>query len=97
VHLNPAPECGGAAFAGVRQGEYMNPDYPEGLWALLGGGVVALLIWLLLTAGAVAFSIWVMYTIIWRAVRRGLREYHHPRPTRSSRDLEQRVRGPRDW
>jgi len=75
----------------------VNPNYPEGIWALLGGGVVALIIWLLITAGAIALSIWITYTVIWRAVRRGLYEYHNPRPNRASRDLQDRVRGPRDW
>ena len=32
-------------------------------------------IWLGLTAVAVTLGLWLLYTIIWRAVRRGMREY----------------------
>lgn len=50
------------------------PDFS----ALAAGGLIGLLLSLLLSAGAIAFSIWITYTIIWRAVRRGMREFHYP-------------------
>ena len=32
----------------------------------------------LLYAGLIALGFWVLYQVIWRAVRRGLREFHGP-------------------
>lgn len=40
----------------------------------LAGGLI---IYLVLTAGAIALGLWVWYTVTWRAVRRGLYEYHN--------------------
>ena len=34
---------------------------------------------LALSAGLIALSVWTLYSIIWRAERRGLREFHIPR------------------
>jgi hypothetical protein len=54
-------------------------DDPSGpLAAGLGAGLAFLLLYLVLMASVVAFGLWLTYTIIWRAVRRGLREYHYP-------------------
>ena len=75
----------------------MDPNYPDGLYALLGGGIIAFVISLLFSAGAIALSIWITYTIIWRAVRRGLREFYHPRGTPTGSTAGQRQPGPRDW
>jgi len=53
----------------------MNNDY----WGpFAAAGIIGLVISLLLSAGAIALGIWITYTIIWRAVRRGLREFHRP-------------------
>ncbi|TXK17647.1 hypothetical protein [Homoserinibacter sp. GY 40078] len=71
----------------------MYPDFSS----VLGAGVTFLVIYLVVCAGVVILGIWLTYTIIWRAVRRGLYEYHHPRPTRASRAMGDRVQGPRDW
>jgi hypothetical protein len=46
--------------------------------SIAGFGFIALIVYLVLTVGIVALSIWITYSIIWRAVRRGLREYHQP-------------------
>ena len=35
-------------------------------------------LYLLLTIGLAALSLWITYTVIWRAARRGLREFHYP-------------------
>ena len=44
--------------------------------ALVGAGVVGFIVALLFAAAGIALSCWVLYAIIWRAVRRGLREYN---------------------
>ena len=44
---------------------------------LLGPGIAIIFVFLLY-AGLVAVGFWILYTVIWRAVRRGLREFHHP-------------------
>ena len=44
--------------------------------ALVGAGVVSFILALLFAIGSVALSCWLLYAVIWRAVRRGLREYN---------------------
>ena len=56
-------------------GELMyNSDYAS----IAGLGIIALLVYLAITIGLVILSVWITYTIIWRAVRRGLREFYQP-------------------
>lgn len=46
---------------------------------LAAGGsalIVGLIIYAVVTIAVMLFGIWLTYTIIWRAVRRGLREFH---------------------
>ena len=43
-----------------------------------GIGIAFLLVYLVVSAGVVVLGFWITYTVIWRAVRRGLREFHHP-------------------
>lgn len=50
------------------------PDFS----GLAAGGLLLILLSVVLYAGVFALSIWITYTIIWRAVRRGLREFHYP-------------------
>lgn len=54
----------------------MNPD-PYGAFAnaSLLTFIISILVWLLLTI----VSLWIFYAIVWRAVRRGLREFHYER------------------
>jgi len=52
----------------------INPDI-SGIFA---GGIIAIILSVVLYAAVVALSIWIAYTIIWRAVRRGLKEFHYP-------------------
>lgn len=55
---------------------------PSGpLAALLGGGIILVIVWLLVTAAIIVLAIWITYTIIWRAVRRGMREWERDRGT----------------
>ena len=44
--------------------------------ALVGAGVVTFVLALLFAIGVFALTCWLLYAIIWRAVRRGLREYN---------------------
>lgn len=59
---------------------------------------VAILLYLAVAVGIGALSIWVLYTIIWRGVRRGLREYYGGQLD-AARTVDQirRSPGPRDW
>ena len=56
---------------------------------IAGLGLIALVIYVAVTAGIVALSIWITYTIIWRAVRRGLREFYQPGANGQQRPLGQ--------
>ena len=63
---------------------------------IAGAGVAAVVIGLLLLAGWMALWLWIAYTIMWRAVRRGMREFNAS-PVASLRQPAQNMRGPRDW
>lgn len=43
-------------------------------------GILGVILWLVFTAGAIALGIWITYTVVWRAVRRGLREFYGTTP-----------------
>ncbi len=47
----------------------------------------------------VALALYVLYSVIWRAVRRGLREFHHPAPAQAHRRVAAKVPDylPSDW
>ena len=45
------------------------------LFAGIGAAVVA---YIFFTAAVTVLVFWIMYSVIWRAVRRGLREFHYP-------------------
>ena len=44
---------------------------------MAGLGIVFFFVWLISTALIVLLAIWIQYTIIWKAVRRGMREFHY--------------------
>lgn len=54
---------------------------------LIGGSIIAIvllgLLYLVLAAALMAFGLWLTYTVIWRAVRRGMREYHGLGPVKT--------------
>lgn len=52
------------------------PDFAP----LAAFGVIGFILWLVFTVGIIVLSVWIGYTIIWRAVRRGLREFYSERP-----------------
>lgn len=56
----------------------MHLSTPPDLAAFAGFGLLALLVYLLFLVGAAALGMWIFYTVMWRAVRRGLREFHRP-------------------
>ena len=63
--------------------------------ALVDGGVLVVL-YLLLTIGLAALSLWITYTVIWRAARRGLREFHYPGIKMKGLSAQSVPRGPAD-
>ena len=48
---------------------------------LAGGGLLFLVIYLVGTLIVFLIGIWISYSVIWHAVRRGLKEYHKDNPT----------------
>ena len=53
-----------------------SPDF--GPFAALG--ILGFVLWLVFTAGIIVLSVWITYTVIWRAERRGMREFYSQRP-----------------
>lgn len=47
---------------------------------LAGFGIIGFILMLVIGAAVIALEIWVAYAIIWRAVRRGLREFYQQQP-----------------
>ena len=52
----------------------MDPNNLDLFGAFAGFGILAFVIWLVVTPLLVWLAIWIQYTIIWKAVRRGMRE-----------------------
>jgi len=73
------------------------------LWGPLATGgtavIVVLVIYITLSVAAMAFGLWLTYTIIWRGVRRGMREYYDGQLAKSISGPPPSFRpsGPRDW
>lgn len=59
-------------------GENYEQIFGVGLTAFL----VLVLLYVIVSAATVALAIWVTYTIIWRSVRRGMREFYGLGPYR---------------
>ena len=55
----------------------MDPNTPNYFGMLASFGILAFVIWLVVTALIVWLAIWIQYTIVWKAVRRGMREFHY--------------------
>ena len=64
---------------------------------IIGASIVGIVLYLVLLAGITALSIWIFYTIIWRAVRRGLREFHNPAVKSGRQNTQQFSGDPRAW
>lgn len=54
-----------------------NPIIPDNFGALAGLGIIFFIGYLIFMALLIALAIWVQYTIVWKAVRRGMREFHY--------------------
>jgi membrane protein implicated in regulation of membrane protease activity len=48
--------------------------------AFAAGGVLFLVLYLVGSLIVFLIGIWISYSVIWRAVRRGLKEYHKDNP-----------------
>ncbi len=55
----------------------IDPNSPDVFGAMAGLGILFFFVWLIFTALIVILAIWIHYTIMWRAMRRGLREFHY--------------------
>jgi hypothetical protein len=55
----------------------MDPNIPDGFGWIAGLGVIFAVVWFVVTASMILLALWIQYTIMWRAVRRGLREFHY--------------------
>lgn len=54
----------------------MEPDF---FGPLLGFGLLVLIVWAAVVVGLVVLYFWIVYTVVWRAVRRGMKEFHYPK------------------
>jgi hypothetical protein len=54
----------------------MNTDPSNPLSTFASAGVVFLIVYLVVTALLIAIGIWISYSVIWRSVRRGMREFY---------------------
>lgn len=63
------------------------PSIPDLFGVFAGLGLVALLISIVVTVGLWLLGLWIAYSVIWRAVRRGLREYDEPQIGRAVQQL----------
>lgn len=56
--------------------DYVRVMFNDYLGNYAGLGIVLLIIYLLVSLAMIGVFIWIMYSIIWRAVRRGMREFY---------------------
>ena len=54
-----------------------NNPFPFDFGAMAGLGILFFFIWLIFTALIVMLAIWIQYTIMWKAFRRGMREFYY--------------------
>ena len=47
---------------------------------LAAGGIIFLIVYIVVSILLILLGIWISYSIIWRAVRRGMREFHKNNP-----------------
>ncbi len=55
----------------------MDPNIPDVFGAMAGFGIVLAIVWFVSTVLLILLAIWIQYTIMWKAVRRGMREFHY--------------------
>lgn len=51
---------------------------------LAGGGILFFIVYIVVTIVIFLIGLWISYSVIWRAVRRGLKEYHKDHPESSA-------------
>lgn len=56
--------------------DYVRVMFNDYLGNYAGLGIVLLIIYLVVSLAMIGVFIWIMYSIIWRAVRRGMREFY---------------------
>ena len=54
-----------------------NPINPDNFAAFAGFGAVFIVGYLIFMAIFIVVAIWIQYTIMWKAVRRGMNEFHY--------------------
>jgi hypothetical protein len=55
-----------------------NPDPTGPIASAIALEGLGLIFAVLIAAGVIALQLWILYSVIWRAVRRGLVEYNYP-------------------
>ena len=55
----------------------MDPNSPDIFGMMAGLGIVVAVVWFIGTVLFIILVIWIQYTIMWKAVRRGMREFHY--------------------
>jgi hypothetical protein len=63
----------------------MSPDLGTAFASAAGVGLLLLVLAIIFVIAMAALCLWILYTVIWRAVARGLEEFHHPDPHRRRR------------
>jgi hypothetical protein len=48
--------------------------------ALATGGIIFVIVYIVVSILLFLLGIWISYSVIWRAVRRGMREFHKSNP-----------------
>ena len=47
---------------------------------LASGGIIFFIVYIVVTIVIFLIGLWISYSVIWRAVRRGLKEFHKDHP-----------------
>lgn len=54
-----------------------NNPFPFDFGAMAGLGIIFFFVWLIFTVLLVMLAIWIQYTIMWKAMRRAMNEFHY--------------------
>lgn len=54
-----------------------NNPFPFDFGAMAGLGIIFFFVWLIFTGLLIMLAIWIQYTIMWRAMRRAMNEFHY--------------------
>jgi hypothetical protein len=68
---------------------------PWGIFSqMMQGGALLFIFGWIISIGVVTLWLWILYTVIWQAVRRGLREYYDPQSKHTAKSLFRRKADP---